>query len=388
MVPGHICDRLSVTHDKGYPHSWKHSEAVLKEAFGKDYHKRLKVNPDDIIGCGSAAQVYKAQLDGRTVAVKILHPRFQELVNRDLWFMQTLAEWVHALPFEIIKIVNMPRAVAIFGSVLQRQADLRVEAQNLNQFRKNFNDKNDKSSILFPNPAMEWTTAQVLVEDYIGDAIPIAEYLKKDIEERRALAIPLLRAFLKMVFFDNLIHGDLHAGNILTQNRIVTRNPTFWDLLTGNNTESMEETKQTIIFLDAGIATTLDEQGRKNLKDLFRAIILNDGYEAGRLMVERARHERCSQKPGGVEAFASGIQDIVSEFHDRRKEGLTLGKVRIGSLLSRVLDLCRVHGVEVDPGMSSVVISTLVLEGLGRSLDSSLNLIDFAVPFVLDQGRV
>jgi hypothetical protein len=30
----------------------------------------------------------------------------------------------------------------------------------------------------------------------------------------------------------------------------------------------------------------------------------------------------------------------------------------------------------------------LVLEGLGRSLEPELNLIDFAVPFVLGRGRV
>jgi len=39
--------------------------------------------------------------------------------------------------------------------------------------------------------------------------------------------------------------------------------------------------------------------------------------------------------------------------------------------------------VEVDPAMASIVISTLVLEGLGRSLEPEMNLIDCAAPFVL-----
>lgn len=140
--------------------------------------------------------------------------------------------------------------------------------------------------------------------------------------------------------------------------------------------------------MDAGIANSLSRDDQRNLIDLFRAVIFNDGNRAGRLMVERAKYERCSQVPGGVDAFAKGVEDIVSEFHDRRKEGLTLGAVRIGSLLSRVLDLCRVHGVEIDPAMASVVISTLVLEGLGRSLSPELNLLDFAKPFVMGRGTV
>jgi aarF domain-containing kinase len=149
-----------------------------------------------------------------------------------------------------------------------------------------------------------------------------------------------------------------------------------------------EQTFRQIVFLDAGIATSLSPSDQRNLIDLFRAVILNEGNQAGRLMVERARYERCSQVPGGVDAFAKGIEELVAEFHDRRNQGLNLGAVRIGSLLSRVLDLCRIHGVEIDPAMASIVISTLVLEGLGRSLAPSLNLIDFALPFVLGRGRV
>jgi aarF domain-containing kinase len=86
------------------------------------------------------------------------------------------------------------------------------------------------------------------------------------------------------------------------------------------------EEKFTIIFLDAGIATSLEPEDRKNLHDLFRAIVLNDGYVAGELMVERARYERCTSVPGGKHAFASGVSHIVSEFHDRRKQGKLVGR--------------------------------------------------------------
>ena len=38
--------------------------------------------------------------------------------------------------------------------------------------------------------------------------------------------------------------------------------------------------------------------------------------------------------------------------------------------------------------MANVVLSTLVLEGLGRALDPDLNLIDIAMPFILGRGKV
>jgi aarF domain-containing kinase len=398
LFPPNICNRLSKLHDRGYTHSWSHSQETLTQAFG-DYRKKgLNIHENDIIGAGSAGQVYSGTLTTtssngeeatRSVAIKILHPRFQHYVNRDLTFFKSIADLLNALPIEKLRMLNLPRVVDNFGVILKRQADLRVEADNLTQFRDNFNN-NDKQRqsgyigmISFPRPVHGWIDENVLVEELVMDAQPIAEYLQDSSEAgwamRKELAGPLLRAFLKMVFIDNFCHCDLHPGNVLIQTKQV---PAPWW-----STSKETQTKRTLVFLDAGIATSLSPEDRRNLKDLFRAVILNNGNEAGRLMVERAKYERCTQVEGGVDAFANGVEEIVSEFHDRRKQGLTLGAVRIGGLLSRVLDLCREHGVEIDPAMANVVISTLVLEGLGRSLHPDLNIIDCAVPFVLDSAR-
>ena len=411
IFPPVMCDRLQELQSRGNPHSWAGTHAALQEAFGADYaeHGLIVNSKTKILGCGSAAQVYEGSLvstdketgatERRPVAIKVLHPKFEVMVERDLWFMDSVAQMLHSLPVEHIKMLNLPRASTNFGSILRRQADLRIEAENLQQFRANFyRDEKDEetSAILFPRPVEGWISHNVLVKELFGNGRSIAEFINDGSTEghavRKELAGPLLRAFLKMVFLDNFVHCDLHAGNVLVLESTVPHKPSlasWW----GGKTDAeaslqVEETKRTIVFLDAGIAVSLDPEDRKNLRDLFRAVIMNKGDEAGRLMVERAKYERCSQVEGGVDAFAKGIDELVGEFHDRRKEGLTLGAVRIGSLLSRVLELCRVHGVEIDPSMASIVISTLVLEGLGRSLEPRLNLMDFAVPFVLGRGRV
>jgi aarF domain-containing kinase len=447
IFPPNICDRLSVLHDRGVTHEWKYTHQALIEAFGTDYYERgLQLHErSPIIGSGSAAQVYSVTLVQSNssnsgsketkeepvhfpVAVKVLHPRMTERVERDLYFVQTIARWLHALPIERIRLLNLPRAVDNFGNILLRQTDLQIEAENLIRFRTNFYHNNEQneidSAIFFPKPREGWISRNVLVEDLVSDAIPISEYLNDStvhgIEIRKELASPLLRAFLKMIFIDNFVHCDLHAGNVLIQTYTTkppppsssssssilstmsfTNSVSKWmSTFFGTNKSTLDDTttvetptpviemKRKIVFLDAGIAMSLNPNDQRNLHDLFRAVLLNDGNRAGRLMVERAHYERCSQIPGGIDAFAAGIEDLVSEFHTRRKDGLTLGAVRIGSLLSRVLDLCRIYGVEIDPNMSSIVISTLVLEGLGRSLEPELNLIDFAVPFVLGRGRV
>ncbi|GFH55515.1 hypothetical protein CTEN210_11991 [Chaetoceros tenuissimus] len=400
IFPPSLCDQLSTLHDANFLHSWKYTHKVLKEAVGKEYHlcidgrqgqscaldkPTLVLDPTQVIGSGSVAQVYKATLLSKSskqdVAIKVLHPNIQTKIERDLNLMKRIAELLHSLPIKYLQMMNLPHVQENFAEVMRAQIDLQIESNHLLQFRENF-DSDKEGKISFPKPI--YANECVLVEEYV-DSLPISAYMPHTNEDednelhrirRKEIAAPLLRSFLKMVFMDNYIHSDLHNGNIKVRKTQI-KTPTG----------KMKE-KYTIVFLDCGIVTQLSENDRRNLRDLIKAVILNNGQEAGRLMVERAKYETCSQVEGGIEQFSKGVGEIVSDFHDRRKEGLTLGAVRIGALLARVLDLCRVHGVEIDPAMSNVVMSTLVLEGLGRSLDPDTNLFDVALPFVLGHGKV
>lgn len=226
IFPPHVCDRLSKLHADGLPHQWAYTHEMLTESFGDYESKGLHIEPNDIIGCGSAAQVYAATLavrgeDGeektKHVAVKVLHPHFEYMVDRDIWFMQGIADMIQSIPLEIVKVMNLSGATTTFGSVLRRQADLHIEATNLEQFRKNFYKSKDdltSSAVFFPGPMKGWVSNTVLVEDLVNDAVPISVYLRDDSKDGRAirkeLASPLLRAFLKMVFLDNFVHCDIH----------------------------------------------------------------------------------------------------------------------------------------------------------------------------------
>jgi aarF domain-containing kinase len=221
LFPQYICDRLSLLHDHGFAHSWKHTEEMLLEAFGEDYLARgLEI--DALIGCGSAAQVYRGSLtvdgDRRPVAVKVLHPRFASLVERDLVLMQSAANLLNSLPISTIKVLDLPKVAQNFGDILRRQADLRIEARNLQVFRQNFyaTARDEANSlVLFPKPVDEWTSSNILIEELVEDARPIAYYINDTTEEgwkiRKELALPLLRSFLKMVFIDSWVH----AGKII-----------------------------------------------------------------------------------------------------------------------------------------------------------------------------
>jgi len=229
LFPVHVCIRLSELQDTARVHDWKYTHQSLCEAFGQDYESSgLVVSKDSILGSGSVGQVHRGTLQSNDirrpqidVAIKVLHPNTKQLVQRDLALMAYIAEFIDKMiPLNIVKMLSLPRAVTNFSNVIERQVDLRVEGDNLQVFRHNFDcsDSNKRpQSITFPNPEPDWISEKVLVEEYAGDdAVPIARYLSDNSQEglkiRKKLAGPLLRGFLKMVFTDNFIHADLHPG--------------------------------------------------------------------------------------------------------------------------------------------------------------------------------
>jgi len=194
--------------------------------------------------------------NGTNVAVKVIHPSVRRQIDQDLALMKLTASLLSSLPVKGIEWMALPEAVDEFSNIMRNQIDLRKEAANLRKFRKNFGWNTD---VDFPEPLLE--SRDVLVESYSGGH-EIGAFFTADKAARKALARPLLRTFLKMVFSHNFVHCDLHPGNVL-----VTRS-------------EAGEFKLTVI--DAGIATELGEVDRENLRDLFLAVVTNEGERAGR----------------------------------------------------------------------------------------------------------
>lgn len=58
--------------------------------------------------------------------------------------------------------------------------------------------------------------------------------------------------------------------------------------------------------------------------------------------------------------------------------------MNISALLSEMFSLVAAHRVYLDSSFTSVVLSVMVLEGFGRSLDPDLDLFQCARPYLLN----
>ncbi len=136
-----------------------------------------------------------------------------------------------------------------------------------------------------------------------------------------------------------------------------------------------------VVFIDAGLVTTLDAKDRQNFLDLFRAIAEFDGYRAGELMVERCRTPELAVDR---ETFALKMQHIVLNV---KRKTFSLGQIKISDILHSVLKAVREHHVKMEADFVNTVISVLLLEGIGRQLDPGLDLFKSALPILRQLGR-
>jgi aarF domain-containing kinase len=439
---------MSSLHSHAPAHSLHATKRILCKAFnGLPFDEIFEEFQEEPLGVGAIAQVYKAKLKpdiaaqyqeelqdlpkdlaarvrknvdvlvksspqrvpSSYVAIKVLHPRVDVTVRRDLNIMSIFAHIINVIP--TMEWLSLPGEVEQFGEMMKLQLDLRIEATNLVIFREHFKSR---TTAWFPYPYTEYSTREVLVEEF-AQGIPLSVFLEKGGGVyQEEIADEGLDAFLRMLLLDNFVHADLHPGNImvrfykpnqldislkapkraheatssaeldvneqvLRRLRPHTKDPEAWKAALAEL--DREGYRPQLLFIDTGLVTQLNDKNRRNFLDLFRAVAEFDGYKAGHLMVDRCRQPEAVLDP---EIFALKMQHLVLGVKSRT---FALGNIKIGDVLSQVLQMVREHHVRLEGDFVNVVISILLLEGIGRSLDPNLDLFKRCVSHKLSGSK-
>ncbi|XP_062276607.1 uncharacterized aarF domain-containing protein kinase 2 [Scomber scombrus] len=321
------------------------------------------------------------------VAIKVVHPGVRRQVEIDLLLMKTGSWLLHCLPG--LKWLSLCEIVEEFEKLMTKQIDLRFEAKNIERFRDNFRDV---EYVKFPTPLRPFVTRTILVETF-EESEPISNYLSAEIpqEVKQRIARMGVDTLLKMVFVDNFVHGDLHPGNILVQYQGPFAGSSDSAGITG---EAQGKTTLTdlwdtvvvsvrpdpyplqLVLLDAGIVAQLSNHDLANFKAVFTAVVLRQGERVAELILHHARANECQDVPQFKKEMSQLVDDALSNT-------LSLGKIQVADLLSRVFSLLIKHKVKLESNFASIVFAIMVLEGLGRSLDPNLDILELAKPMLL-----
>jgi predicted unusual protein kinase regulating ubiquinone biosynthesis (AarF/ABC1/UbiB family) len=217
FLPDPYREQLETLQDQVPPRPLAEVEGRLREAFGPAARDRFASFSPTPIAAASLAQVHKATLpDGREVAVKVLYPGIERLIQRDLFVVGLFLPIVS----RVFPIVRFDRVLSQLGAMLRRETDYDNEQRNIERMRAIFASRAD---VMVPSVVPELSRAGVLTMSYeegvrISDLLrdPRAEGERVDLQ-RADIARLITECYFTMIFEHRLLHADPHPGNFLVR---------------------------------------------------------------------------------------------------------------------------------------------------------------------------
>ena len=382
FFPDEMCSTLAMLYDRATPHSWSHTEKLLRTKFTDGPHKgqnalRFISEVEKVpINSGSIAQVHRAKLResidgvpaGTELALKVTHPHIREEVAADLVAMRLFVSLGNKL-IPGLSYFNLEASINEFSSLIRSQLNLLVESDNLMQFKYNVRDVN---GVIFPTPLGSLSTEDVLFETF-ETGQPVQEISTS--LENSDLAELGCHMFLKMLFEDNFVHSDLHPGNVLVRTNNIEGTRQYYP-------DGKRKLHREIIVLDTGLVTTLSKDERNNFISLFAAVACGDGELGAELMMDRLPPSQRRQNPESRERFKKEMKSVF-DMVAPGTHGFRLSKVEIGTVLGKVMRTVRENRMPLDGNFASLVLTVIVGEGLGRKLSPDFNIFAEAAPYLV-----
>jgi ubiquinone biosynthesis protein len=354
LMPMDIAEELAALQDRVPPFSSELAMTELERAYGRPVHEVFATFEREPVASASVAQVHFATLHekdgGREVAVKILRPGIEPVIDHDLALLQVAASLLETLWVDGPRL--KPReVVAEFDKYLHDELDLMREAANCSQLRRNFAGSD---LLMVPEVHWDWCLRNVMVMERMhGIQISQVEQLREAGVDIPAIARAGVEIFFTQVFRDGFFHADMHPGNILVA------------------TEG--EAKGRYIALDFGIVGTLTDVDKAYLAQNFLAFFRRDYKRVAEAHIESG----WAPKDTRVDEFEAAVRAVCEPIFDRPLKEISFGRV-----LLRLFQTSRRFNVEVQPQLVLLQKTLLNVEGLGRQLDPDLDLWKTAKPYL------
>ena len=347
LLPEDIAEELSRLQDRVPPFPGEQAIKVIEHAYGGKLDHCLRAIDPRPAASASVAQVHFAELpDGTPVAVKVLRPGIESIIERDLALLYTLAGlaqryWPDVRRLRPIEVVDE------YSKTIHAELDLMREASNASHLRANF----AASELLYvPRIYWELTRTDVMVMERLN-GIPVSniEALKEAGVDLRRLAHNGVEIFFTQAFRDGFFHADMHPGNI------------------------MVSTSGQYLAMDFGIMGTLTDRDKRYLAENFLGFFRRD-YRAIAESHVRAGWVASDTR---MDEFEAAIRAVCEPIFARPLKDISFGR-----LLLRLFQTARRFNMEVQPQLVLLQKTLFNIEGLGRRLYPDLDLWQTAKPFL------
>jgi ubiquinone biosynthesis protein len=325
----HLLDRLPVI---PFPDFLAAVEKDLRRPVDEMF---LWVDPDP---CGSAsiAQAHRATtLEGDAVILKVVKPGVRETLRRDLRLLKILGSLLQV----VLPRYQPRRIIDEFCEYTLREADLKLEADNIETFAANFTDEPD---VVFPEVFREYSGQSVLCMEFLEGLRPdSAEAQELSEDDKQRLIDRGAGAIIRMLYRDGFFHADLHPANLL--------------IVLGEEGEPPRAG-----FIDLGMVGRLDDELRRTLLYYYYSLVMGDAENAARYLASVA--------VAGPDGDPAGFRRDVREISSRWRRAASFEGFSLAQLVLESVTRGARHGMYFPVEMVLMVKALVTYEGAGHLL--------------------
>ena len=349
VLPPEYVAEFSKLQDEVPPAEWAEAEPVVEAELGPVEEVFSGFDTDAISGA-SLGQVYRAELDGEPVAVKVRRPDIESLIEADLqvikWSLPVLMRFIgEARSFSLETLAEE------FDKTIHEEIDYGREARMLQEIRANFAGDD---TIRIPSVIEGHSTDRVLTMEHVpGTKITAVNELDAMGIDRTRLAERLERIYLQMIVDDGVFHADPHPGNLAV------------------------EPDGTLVFYDFGMSGRVDDYIQDKIVEFYIGIANQDIDAILDALVEMGTLSPTADRETMGNVMELAIQDVRGEEVDQ---------YRVQEVVAQVEDTIYEFPLRLPANLALVLRVATVVEGVCVTLDRDFDFISVATDYLVEEG--
>mmetsp|Transcript_57413 Transcript_57413/g.136460 ORF Transcript_57413/g.136460 Transcript_57413/m.136460 type:complete len:961 (+) Transcript_57413:59-2941(+) len=343
----------------------------------KDGKSALDLFPDksvfeEPVASASVGQVYKATLNGRTVAVKVQRPDAREQSTLDLYVIRMAGVLGSFLPFERYarQSESLVQLIDLTAPTFITELDYEQEAANQTRFAKTVQDC-DLISDNVAVPEVFFASREVLVQEWL-DGVKLTQEGAAQQQAGKVVKL-LLNSYMVQFLETGFLHGDPHPGNFILMN----------DGRLG--------------ILDYGLMTEIDEEKRYAFIEFLMHLQAKDYKETLNDLIRLEFFpERLAKDPEALDvivpALSNTLNTLFAEGGDLRKKSEQFKQQREDMAANGKLEELRERlqvvskryqgAFKLPPYFTLILRAFSTLEGLGLKADENFAVAKECFPYI------
>lgn len=299
------------------------------------------------VAAASIAQVHFATTpDGREVAVKVLRPRIEERLERDIGLFRFLAKFVERV-YPPSRRLRPVAVVETFEEWIRVELDLRLEGAAAAEL-KEYCEGDERFHVV--DVDWERTAQRVLTTERIrGINIDDVEALREAGHDVDDILARSARIFFLQVFRDGYFHADMHPGNMFI------------------------DADGRLCPVDFGIMGRVTRKQRLFLADTLVGFLGRDYRRVADAHFEIGYIPRHQSR----DLFTQALRAIGEPVLDK-----PLADISVGRLLEQMFRTTERFDMPTQPDLLLLQKTMLVAEGVGRRLNPTINMWLVARPLI------